>query len=89
MAKVYKFLSAHWSMLQTQLGAGISCGKAENALKELNERAHKTGDEKFIEMNDIYLKLMEAHRDRAEKALGEYRAAAAALLSLHANHDGK
>lgn len=89
MAKVYKFLSAHWSMLQTQLGAGITCGKAENALKELSDRAHKTGDEKFIEMSDIYLKNMAAHRDRAERALGEYRAAATALLALHVNQDGK
>ena len=89
MAKAYKLTAAHLSMLQTQLGAGITCGKAENALKDLGERAHKTGDERFIEMSDIYLKHMEAHRARAESALAEYRAAAHHLLMLHANQEGK
>jgi hypothetical protein len=89
MAKAYKLTAAHLYMLQTQLGAGVSCGKAENALKDLGARAHKTGDEDFIQMSDAYLKTMEVQRARAEKALGEYSAAVHQLMLLHIAQEGK
>lgn len=87
MAKAFKLTAANVKVLQTQLGAGVTCGRAENALKDMTARVEATDNAAFIAKHNALLATMKQEMAAAELALGKYRAAAVAMLMLHADED--